>query len=358
MREAWAARWLVLSMTLGCDDDPERSSVQPMDATYPVERPDAGRDDAALDSSSNATGPSDSGVCDPVLVVGRRIPNRLWLLIDRSASAGEIRERVREALLGDAGVLGAADLDLELGAIAHEVSAEAESCPSLTELAPSRGGASAIEPLFGPSTTQLASAPAAQYAIERLLRDLPGLDETPRSADSVLLLRGNAADEICESDRERLQIPMQVDAKVAAGMVLASRLTLLSYRGVRTTILDFAERDAGPPRYESEKLAMMAQLRGPVERPGSPEELETALRSVVERSRTCTFALAGRVEGQSVCTQPIKVGDHELSCGKTPGFELHLSRAVEITGPLCDELMENNAQTVELRLPCGSFRPD
>jgi von Willebrand factor type A domain len=131
-------------------------------------------------------------------------------------------------------------------------------------------------------------------------------------------------------------------------------------KGVTTYVISLADA-AGDFHDHLQQLANLgnpgANGSATLYTPGSPDELASALESLVGGAVGCDIALDGVVTQGSECTGTVTLDGAALGCNDANGWKLLDGRHIRLQGSACKRLMDMSGQ-VAARFPCSSLSPE
>lgn len=343
--------------------------------------------------------PSDA-VCADTTVSLEQIHPKVLLLLDQSSSMYFNRfpmggsngcnpdcrwSVLKDVLIGPAGGTGGLvkqlENDAELGVMLY----------SATDSNPNDGDNSILPPptdnvcprFNGKAFDGLAFARGNAAAIDAYLRPAGADDDTP-TGPAIRAVVGIDGDGAVVDQRGFAAIPgtapkvivLVTDGEPALcgqnnpsdeGRAAVVSATQQSYAlGIQTYVIAIGSQTAGAIAH-FKAVANAGQGKDPVTGnadailPSTQDQLLTAVRSIVEGSRTCTFELNGQVppglERRGTVTLNGAVVPFDEPGAPAEGWRLSSPSVLELVGSACETLKSSPDATLTARFPCGVVVP-
>jgi len=232
-------------------------------------------------------------------------------------------------------------------------------CPAIVSVPIAPNNAPPIDMAF-PATELGGSTPtdrAMMRAVDDLLASRPTDPDADRKPQYIILATDGQPNDICmggaggDGMAQKQGVITQVDRAAT--------------EGIKTFVVSLAGGDAGLQAHLTE-VAMHGDPMNPMAQtysPETPEELVTALATLVGGAVGCDITLNGTVTAGRECTGSVKMNGVELpcceggTCAGTPpsGWRLKDASTIELVGNTCLDFLTVASATVTAGFPCGVF---
>ncbi|RME26816.1 MAG: VWA domain-containing protein [Deltaproteobacteria bacterium] len=294
--------------------------------------------------------------CAGVSVNLERVNPTVMLLIDQSGSMNEDFggmtrwEAVQKALVDPSdGVVFSLEDEILFGAALYTSHGgfSGGECPILTTVAPSLNNASAIASLIG-SNGPDGDTPTGE-SIGAVVDYLAGLPPDSITPLRIIVLATDGEPDTCEEPNPQNG---QEESVAAAQAAFAA--------GVKTFVLSVGTDVAASHLQDMANAGAGLPVGGPENAPyyvaDSPAALRDAFSEIAQGSRSCIFALDGRVEPMSYAEYgKVTLNGRDLAYGDPDGWQLDDPSTLRLLGSACQEYLDSESPTLDASFPCGAF---
>ncbi|HKU38919.1 MAG TPA: vWA domain-containing protein, partial [Polyangiales bacterium] len=132
-------------------------------------------------------------------------------------------------------------------------------------------------------------------------------------------------------------------------------------KGATTYVISLADA-TGPFHDHLQELANLgnpaAAGKAQLYEPSSPDQLASALSTLVGAAVGCEIELNGSISRDDACSGTVTLDNMPLKCNDPNGWALIDERNIKLQGTACKHVMEKNDALVEASFTCSAFRPD
>lgn len=323
--------------------------------------------DPGRDSSTEDPGGGDS-CADINVTLEKTVPTVLFL-IDRSSSmtdnqfppgSGVTRWAVvKEAFLGDAGVIKKLESDVNFGLATYSWSGSG-TCPRINDVDFAINNYEAINDLLGPANT-INNTPTAQSIMHVVGFNDAGTLRSDRFAAydagggrKIMILATDGDPDSCEDPNSNGSDPPRLHTVWAAARSFDA--------GITTYVMAVGADGDNEHQQQVANVGQGHPPTGPVDvtvyRPQNLQQMVDDLTQIVTGVRSCIFTLNGSVPAGKESLGVVELNGTRLTYNDPNGWKLNSPKELEVTGTACTTVKTQIDAQLTVRFPCGAINVD